>query len=206
MDGRLKLTLAAEELFAERGIDAVSLREVNAAAGQRNASALQYHFGDREGLLRAVLARHHPSVETARHALLDAFDAAPPAEPLRPLAAAFVRPLAACLAEPGGRRYLRLLDQVVRRASPGALRASTQEPTSVNRWRETVGPLLPEIAVTRLHRRFTAIRVTYTELARRAETGEGRDERLFTSHLIDVVASVLATPVSAETSALLTER
>ncbi|WP_061289440.1 TetR/AcrR family transcriptional regulator [Herbidospora cretacea] len=202
-DGRLRLVLAAEELFADRGVDAVSLREINAAAGQRNASALQYHFGDRDGLLRAVLARHDPPVEYARHALLDAFEAAPPAEPLRALAGAFVRPLAAKLADVEGRRYLRLLDQVVRRASPSALRASTAQPTSVNRWREMVGPLLPEIAVTRLHRRLTAIRMTYSELARRAETSEGRDERLFTSHVIDVVASVLATPVSAETAALL---
>ncbi len=114
-----------------------------------------------------------------------------------------MRPLAAKLGDAEGRRYLRLLDQVVRRASASALRASTAEPTSVNRWREIAGSLLPEIAVTRLHRRFTAIRVTCTELARRAESGEGRDERLFTSHLIDVVASVLATPVSAETRELL---
>ena len=45
---------AAERLFSERGIEAVSLREVGAVAGQRNNSAAQYHFGTREGLVDAV--------------------------------------------------------------------------------------------------------------------------------------------------------
>lgn len=66
---------AAEELFAEWGIDGVSLREITAAAGARNASALNYHFGGRTGLLQALLAKHKPAVESRRHTLLDAYDA-----------------------------------------------------------------------------------------------------------------------------------
>ena len=52
---REQLIAAAETLFAERGIEGVSLREINAAAGQRNASSIQYHFGNRDGLLAAVI-------------------------------------------------------------------------------------------------------------------------------------------------------
>ena len=44
---------AAERLAAERGMAAMSLREVQAAAGQRNKSAAQYHFGSRAGLIEA---------------------------------------------------------------------------------------------------------------------------------------------------------
>jgi AcrR family transcriptional regulator len=44
----------AERLFAERGIEAVPLRDIGAAAGQRNNVAVQYHFGDRETLVREV--------------------------------------------------------------------------------------------------------------------------------------------------------
>ena len=69
------LIRSAELLFAERGSDAVSLREITAAAGATNASAVQYHFGDRKGLVRAVLARHDVEVEQRRHALLDAYEA-----------------------------------------------------------------------------------------------------------------------------------
>jgi AcrR family transcriptional regulator len=44
--------------MAERGIEGVSLNEINRAAGQRNTAALHYHFGGREGLLRAIMRRH----------------------------------------------------------------------------------------------------------------------------------------------------
>jgi AcrR family transcriptional regulator len=40
----------------------VSLREIRIAAGQRNSSALQFHFGDRDGLLAALAERHLPRV------------------------------------------------------------------------------------------------------------------------------------------------
>ncbi|MBB2912506.1 AcrR family transcriptional regulator [Streptosporangium becharense] len=205
------LVAAAERLFAERGIDGVSLREINAAAGQRNATALQYHFGDRAGLLSAVLAKHHPEIEARRHQLLDEYESRgglPEAEARRALAAALVRPMAAKLADPdGGRPYLRIMEQLVQRGDPVALRSGQDDPgQSINRWRELVAPLLPEVAVRRLHQRFMAIRVTYVELARRAAGPEGKDDRLFTSHLIDVVSAVLATEVSEETARLLGER
>jgi AcrR family transcriptional regulator len=44
----------AERLFAERGIAAVPLRDIGVAAGQKNNVAVQYHFGDRETLVREV--------------------------------------------------------------------------------------------------------------------------------------------------------
>jgi len=199
---------AAETLFATRGIDAVSLREITAAAGVRNTTALQYHFGDREGLLRAVLRKHYADVELRRHALLDEYEAGAGdviGAELRPLVAAFVRPVASKLADPdGGRAYLRIMAQLVNRPEIGpdeSIRADPRD--STYRWRQLVAPHLPEVAVKRLHRRFTAIRVTFVELARRAELTPARDHRLFTSHLIDLVSGVLDAPLSHETLRLL---
>ncbi|MFI7057747.1 TetR family transcriptional regulator [Streptosporangium canum] len=71
---RERLIAAAEELFSTRGIGAVSLNEIVRAAGARNATALQYHFGDRAGLLRAVLDKHTRDVDERRHAMLDAYE------------------------------------------------------------------------------------------------------------------------------------
>ena len=48
---RDRLIDAAVQLYGDRSIDAVSLREISAAAGQKNPNALQYHFGDRDGCL-----------------------------------------------------------------------------------------------------------------------------------------------------------
>jgi AcrR family transcriptional regulator len=204
---RRALVSAAERLFAARGIEGVSLREINMAAGQRNSTALQYHFGDREGVLRAVLAKHHGAVEAERHRLLDA-DAAQGADDLRALASALVRPSAAKLADPdGGRDYLRIHAQVVNRPEPTITEVVSSNPRdSINRWRAMVGPLLPDVAVRRLHHRFTAIRVSAVELSRRAAGSPRRDDQLFTSHLIDLVTALLAASVSDETAALLQAR
>src|SRR6478672_3993524 len=68
---RARLITAAERLFASRGIDAVSLREINRASGARNAIAVQYHFEDRAGVVRDILDKHRPDVGARRHAMLD---------------------------------------------------------------------------------------------------------------------------------------
>jgi AcrR family transcriptional regulator len=63
---RDRLIDTAERLWGERGIAAVSLREIRLAAGQRNNSALQFHFGGRDGLVRAVAERHLPRIDALR--------------------------------------------------------------------------------------------------------------------------------------------
>ncbi len=73
-EARSALVEAAERLFAERGIEGVSLRDVSAAAGQRNHSAAQYHFGDRAGLVAAVYENRMAAVNVRRLELLAAAD------------------------------------------------------------------------------------------------------------------------------------
>ena len=203
---KFQLIRAAESLFATRGIEGVSLREITKAAGVRNTTALQYHFGDRDGLVKAVVRRHWDDVESRRHALLDEYESADERE-LRPLVAAFVRPPAAKLADPdGGRDFLRIMAQLVNRPDLLVISEARHEPRdSTYRWRHLVGPHLPEVAVKRLHHRFTAIRLTFIELARRAEMPPARSDKLFTSHLIDLITALLAAPLSDETARLIDE-
>lgn len=196
--GRDDLIAAAEVLYAERGIDGVSLREINAAAGARNASAVQYHFGDRQGLLRAILAKHRPAVEASRHQLLDRCDASGAAD-LRSLSAALVHPLADLLPIPGGPGYLQVVSDLANRPRPAMEPLVVDDATdSVSRWRAAVEPLLSPEAVV-LHRRFLAIRFTHAELARRTRDRRGSGDELFVSDLVDLVTGLLAAPVSAET-------
>jgi AcrR family transcriptional regulator len=201
-----RLVGAAEHLFAAHGIDGVSLREINRAAGAKNASALQYHFRDREGLLRAVLVKHGREVEARRHAMLDAYDADGTTD-VRALAGALVRPMAAKLTDPdGGPQYLQIMADLMNRPRPPFDPDAPDHPgSSIERWRRLVGDVLDDDA-TRLHRRFAAIRFAMVELARRARSGPRADERLFTSDLVDLVAGALAAPVSDETRRLAAAR
>jgi AcrR family transcriptional regulator len=89
---RLQLLDTALRLFAARGIEAVSMREIRLAAKQRNAGALQYHFGTKEGLLKALLERELPPLVARRRVLLAQAAAAP--DDLRAVAAVFVLPFA----------------------------------------------------------------------------------------------------------------
>ena len=59
----------AERLFAERGLDAVSIRDIIAAA-EANFGAVNYHFGTKDGLIEAVFERRLvPSTQERLRAL-----------------------------------------------------------------------------------------------------------------------------------------
>lgn len=202
-DTRTRLLEAAERLFAERGIDAVSLREITRESGAKNAIAVQYHFEDRDGVLQAIFDKHVPEVEARRHAMLDEIEAGDSPD-LRAMASALVRPLAAKLADAdGGREFLQIYSELIER--PQHAGTSRDSGESLQRWRRMLEPLLDEDAV-RLHRRFTAILYTTLELSRRARDRTRADDRLFTSYLIDVVAAILGAPVSEDTKRLAAER
>ena len=198
---RERLITAAENLFAAQGVGAVSLREIVRASGARNATALQYHFGDRAGLVRALLDRHAGDIEARRHALLDALENSAGAD-VRALASALVLPLAARLADPSGRDYLRILAELMNQPHP---LIDIGPDDSFLRWRELAEPLLDPQAV-RFHHRFLALRFAVVELARRADTAPHTDDRLFVSHLVDLVTALLTARPSAETNRLARER
>lgn len=203
-DTRDNLLVAAERLFAEHGVQAVSLREIARSAGAKNVIAVQYHFADRDGVLQAILDKHLPDVEARRHALLDLLDLleSEPDPAVRPLAGALVRPLAAKLTEAdGGPAFLRVYAELLNRPRPPVALLADARYRSLQRWHDLLQPLL-DPAAARLHPRQTAVVYTAVELARRAAAGPHTDDRLFTSHLVDVVAAILTAPVSDETRRL----
>lgn len=66
-----RLLDVAERLFAEHGIEAVSIRRIVRESGQGNLSAAHYHFGSREVLTRKLLERRMQVVDKMRHERLD---------------------------------------------------------------------------------------------------------------------------------------
>lgn len=106
---RQLLVDAGRRLFAKSGIYATSLKAVVEAAGQRNTSALHYHFGGRDGLLTAIIDAHNSRIEHERRLMLDA-SSDPPT--LERLVAAVVLPQASLLHEPEGREFLSIVSQL----------------------------------------------------------------------------------------------
>lgn len=73
---RRKLMLTAEKLYAERGLASVSVRRIGVAAGQRNKSAVQYHFASRDELIKEIISRHMAAIEEHRMAMVAALGTA----------------------------------------------------------------------------------------------------------------------------------
>ncbi|MCB1614582.1 MAG: TetR/AcrR family transcriptional regulator [Pseudomonadales bacterium] len=70
------LMLTAEKLFSLKGVDNVSTREIAREAGQKNNSALQYHFGSKENLLNAILEFRSDEINKTRLEMLSELEAA----------------------------------------------------------------------------------------------------------------------------------
>ncbi len=107
---RLQILVTAEQLFGERGIDAVSLNEINKAADQKNTSALHYHFGSKGGLLDAIVFEHYASVEQKINLALDTLEAQPTLT-CRDIVAAMTSPYVDKLDDSRGINYLRIMAQ-----------------------------------------------------------------------------------------------
>ena len=61
----------ALKLFAERGIDGVTVRQIAEAAGQKNHAALTYYFGSKEALIRELIVDGARAIDERRNAALD---------------------------------------------------------------------------------------------------------------------------------------
>jgi AcrR family transcriptional regulator len=107
-DTRGRLLDAGERLFATRGIDAVSVRDITEAAGA-NLAAVNYHFGSRHGLILAIVERRADQLGQRRSELLDELERAGDVE-LRSVIRAMVLPTAELIAaDPSGRFYVSFL-------------------------------------------------------------------------------------------------
>ena len=105
---------AAEELFAQFGVDAVSIRSINSAAGLAPA-AVHYHFGTKDRLLREIVRRRGRHVVTTQLALIDALELEGRTPDATELVAIMAQPFFDILdLDPvGGRRWLGLIGNLI---------------------------------------------------------------------------------------------
>lgn len=89
---KLRILEAAEALFARNGLEAVSIRHITAAA-PANVAAVNYHFGNRDGLIMAVVGRYLSDIDKARLARLETIRKEDSNDAVAEILRAFAEPL-----------------------------------------------------------------------------------------------------------------
>jgi AcrR family transcriptional regulator len=203
---------AAERLAAEQGMAAMSLREVQAVAGQRNKSAAQYHFGSRQGLIEAIAGARMGPINEERRRRLDDLDAGDEPATTRQLMEVMVEPLAAATLRPGScwARFLAQgytdpeLSEVVRRSFEGIAYRETRE--------RLIASIVHVPAPLRERRVDHAIGVLVLSLAaaeaRRAGGGAGPSLPVpaLVADLVDTCTALVDAPASTRTTVALRTR
>ncbi|WP_233267025.1 TetR/AcrR family transcriptional regulator [Tomitella fengzijianii] len=197
---KLAMIDAAEQIVAERGMSALTLKDVQIAANQSNKSAAKYHFGSRQGLLDALVETRMGPVNARRKDLLEHIEGSTDSPTARQIVEALVHPLAAeTLGRPGS-RYARFLVQAV--IDP-ALADVTQKHLEADSYRRVHQMLIEvchapgEIATWRAN---NAVMFSMTALSTREGTDRTAAETTaIVSNLVDTLVAMLEAPVSTPT-------
>lgn len=150
---------AAEQLLAEKGFEAVSVRDITGLA-KTNVAAVNYHFGSRDALLKMVMTRYLVPINEERLVRLEAIERKWPGKvaPLEELIDAFVRPLAtqARKSELSERLFYKLTGRIFAEQGEGAPKEiEDQLRQIIERFTRSFAKALPTVAtedlVWRIH-------------------------------------------------------
>ena len=204
-DTRARLIVAAEKLFGEKGIHSVTLKEINGAAGQRNESALHYHFGSKAAFVEAILIHRASDIDADRIVRVDALLATGQEKDLTAVLRATFLPMTNLLETEEGVRFVRFLSQVLNDpdfdlpnlAMSGRLQGANQANILLI---AALGDLAPEIAIQR--QRFM-VEMAVNSLSIWARHHDSVNEvaarELFVANLLDSLEGFLTAPVSEAT-------
>ncbi len=208
---RRVLVEVAERMYAERGIDGVSLREIGTAAGQLNTGAARYHFGSKVGLVNAVFEHRMVTINVHRVRLLDEAVADDAGDDVRRLVEAYVTPLATALGDPGRPSwYLRFAVQagLLEGAAPQHL-AGQPWTSGIERLTAMVFDVISSVPEPLRSPRWS---MCQSHIARALAERERQLDRpppdwlpreLFLATVVDTAVALLTAPVSPTTNRLL---
>jgi len=203
-----RIILCAERLFSKYGIDAVSMRQINVAAGQRNSSAAHYHFGSKEALIAETFHYRMERINRRRLQKLDEISKAGQVDNVRVLVQAMIVPILEELEQSkGGRHYIRFAGQCMGhpRIDFFALWRS-EDSEGMQRIFRLIKAAIPSVPAIVISQRFGMImELIIHSLADREIFRQSTEARTdfnaaaFLNNLADSCTSVLTAPVSAET-------
>ncbi|RZT39068.1 TetR/AcrR family transcriptional regulator [Cupriavidus agavae] len=188
----------AERLFAEQGVEQVPLRQIVVESGQRNRSALHYHFGSREALVSHLLNRRLHEVNRVRHRYLDELEASGRPIDIHAVVQATVYPLVEVVLQTSwGTNYLQVLAQTT--FSPALLNKGLVDKTAMSalyRVRDHIHALLPGMPrdVLRLRMIWFMDTVVYSLAHWVRERGKRNRAAPPVEELVDFCAAALEGP------------
>lgn len=199
-----RLVAAAEGLFAQHGISGTSTRAILRAADQRNESALQYHFGSREGLIEALYRRRGRQIDAERERMLGEIESEHGLDLRRVCEIALLPPVRLARRDRSFVAFLKIVGQIAFVPSEQLQQIQSRyEIATLGRVRELLLERLDlpsEVLAARLE---LIHRIAALSLAQRARTGgsfSGRRADLYFDTVLDAMAAVLSGPVSESTS------
>ena len=187
----------AERLFAEHGLEGISLRSINTEAGLSSA-ALHYHFGSKATLVESLLERQMPALMERRGELLEALDARSGPPTTREVLTAMLAPQVELLTEGGepGIRYIRLIHRL---QSDGDLDfgfVTKRWPGGISRLVPLLAQANPTLPQTLVERRLAfAIDVMLPSLVK-APKPIGEDLSLYIASLLDFLTGAIEAPTT----------
>lgn len=212
---RQRLLDCGARFFARHGVDGVELRTIQEAAGTKNQTAVRYHFGDRDGLARAILERHVLGVERRRARLLEQLEADGATGDLHRLLDALITPMTAGFDTGVGRAELRLAALLSHPDLGYTMRPfGLVDAPSGTALARLLGRAMPTLPDTLRRERGAILRDQVIQLVGlRARLIDDRDppepdhtDEIWHANLIDVLAAGLMAPASERTTALLAAR
>jgi AcrR family transcriptional regulator len=196
---RAELIATAERLFAERGLDAVSMREISAASGTRNTGAGQYYFGNKDALVRVVFEFRAETLNARRSELLAELGTW--SDGVRGTLDAIVRPLAEQIGKTHYVSFLARL-QADRARDERIVRPGSDVDASFRQCRSELRRRLPGVPDEVFRRRFRlVVRIVVAALADHERStattpnGVSALEQLITD-LLDASVALLRAPTA----------
>jgi AcrR family transcriptional regulator len=185
-------------LIGERGIE-VSLREIAAAAGQRNNSAVHYHFGGRDELIESVVDLRQQPMESQRLELYADLDA-DRRDDIHALVTVLITPMFEMPYNAGATHYARFLEKI--RDHPTFSSSSFQSqhwPATrmlVGRIAQAMGTLPPALVEARLRSMMTAMFALLADAERRFEAAGRKPAVADAAPVADMLVGMLTAPQS----------
>lgn len=194
---RERILLTAERMIAEHGAG-VSLRDIAMAAGQRNNSAVQYHFGSRHGLIDTLVEYRIAALEARRLELLAQREAGD--LDVRGLLAVLVEPMFNVPYQQGATHFARCLEQV--RAHPAlsdSANLTTRERPAVRVIFTRLDRALRDIPEPTRRSRLQSLPTVLFALLADHERGRGTPAGSDTAGVVDMLTGLLTAPVTSPT-------